>query len=159
MSDNWAWTTDATLPSCRGAHLPLMEEILDQLSQHGWEGRDFFGVQMALEESLTNAIRHGNKLDERKCVDVSCKVSPDVFWLRVKDEGEGFDPDDVADCTSQEGVECTGGRGMLLIKTFMTDVTHNAQGNCVTMKKVRSADEHEDKGNGHPAHGGPGPAV
>lgn len=137
MSDEWVWTVDAKLPSRRGAHLEIMEEILEQLTGLGWDGRDFFGVQMALEESLTNAIRHGNKCDESKQVAVECKVAPKRFWLRVEDEGKGFKREAVADCTTEKGIEATGGRGMMLIEAYMTTVELNDRGNCITMEKVR----------------------
>jgi serine/threonine-protein kinase RsbW len=140
VSTKWAWTTTATLPSRKGAHLPLLDEILARLTGLGWDGRDYFGIQMALEESLTNAIRHGNKLDESKSVQVECKASEDAFWIRVEDEGEGFQPNEVADCTDDEHLDCTGGRGMLLIKTYMTRVEHNQRGNRITLEKTRSRD-------------------
>ncbi|MEM6329437.1 MAG: ATP-binding protein [Planctomycetota bacterium] len=140
MSEQWAWTVETTLPSRRGAHLPLMDEILQHLGELGWDGRDYFGVQMALEESLSNAIRHGNKLDDSKVVRVECKVHADRFWIRVEDEGQGFQPAEVADCRSAEGLEAAGGRGMLLIEAYMTSVEHNPRGNCITMAKVRGED-------------------
>lgn len=139
VTDPWDWTVTATLPSRRGAHLKLMDEVLQRISNLGWEGRDFFGVQMALEESLTNAIRHGNKLDESKVVTVECRVSRDRFYLSVCDQGEGFRPTTVADCTSDEGLHACGGRGMMLINTYMDEVAHNEVGNCITMTKVRTA--------------------
>lgn len=139
MNHTWHWQTERTLPSVRNAHLPLMEEILAELNTLGWEGRDFFAVQMALEESLANAIKHGNQFDESKQVQVECRLSKQRFWIRVEDEGQGFNPDHVADCTTKEGLEACGGRGMLLIKTYMTVVEHNEAGNCVTLEKHREA--------------------
>ncbi len=115
-----------------------MQEILDELQALGWEGRDFFGVEMALEESLSNAIRHGNCMDESKSVLVECKVSPDRFWLRVTDQGTGFKPQSVPDCTADENLDCPGGRGLALIKAYMTRVEYNNCGNCVTMEKTRA---------------------
>ncbi|TWT37721.1 anti-sigma F factor [Posidoniimonas corsicana] len=137
MGQEWAWTTDVTLASQRGAHLPLMDEILAELKKRGWDGRDYFGVQMALEESLSNAIRHGNKLNEEKSVEVECKLSEESFWIRIRDEGDGFQPGEVADCTTAEGLSCHGGRGMMLINAYMTRVEHNEAGNCITMEKNR----------------------
>lgn len=139
MSQEWAWTIDTTLPSRRGAHLPLMEEILAELEKRGWEGRDYFGIQMALEESLSNAIRHGNQLDESKKVQVACRLNDTRFWIEIEDEGHGFQPQEVADCTSEEGLAACGGRGMLLIDAYMTSVSHNERGNTITMEKVRDA--------------------
>jgi serine/threonine-protein kinase RsbW len=140
MSESsWSWTLQKPLPSRRDAHIPLLEEILQELERHGWDpnGRDYFGVQMALEESLSNAIRHGNKCDESKQVLVECKVSPERFWLRVTDEGPGFKPHAVPDCTADENLGCQGGRGLALIQAYMTYVQYNECGNSVTMEKTR----------------------
>ena len=139
MSEHrWNWTSHQQLPSRKGAHLSLMEEILRELERLGWDGRDFFGIQMALEESLTNAIRHGNRLDETKHVLVECKLSGEQFWLRVTDEGLGFQPQEVPDCTADENLHCPGGRGLALIKAYMTSVEYNSRGNCVTLEKTRT---------------------
>jgi serine/threonine-protein kinase RsbW len=115
-----------------------VREVLAQMEQLGWTGRDLFAIQMALEESLTNAIRHGNRLDEKKKVVVECKASPDRFWLRVQDEGAGFRPEVVPDCTADENLERCGGRGLALIKAYMSSVRYNDRGNCVTMEKFRT---------------------
>jgi serine/threonine-protein kinase RsbW len=140
MSEHsWSWTTRAVFPSRAGAHVTLMQEILNELKRAGWAGRDLFGIELALEESLNNAIRHGNRLDESKHVAVDCRISPERFWLRVMDEGCGFDPNAVPDCTAEENIECPGGRGLALIRAYMTHVEHNDCGNCLTMEKVRSA--------------------
>jgi serine/threonine-protein kinase RsbW len=140
MSEHgWSWTSQRKLPSRRGAHRSHLEEILQKLEQLGWErdGRDYFAIEMALEESLTNAIRHGNKEDESKHVLVECKLSGERFWLRVTDEGPGFKPNHVPDCTADENLECPGGRGLALINAYMTRVEFSDRGNCVTMEKIR----------------------
>ncbi len=142
MSEHgWSWTTRTTLPSRHGAYIPCMQQIREQLVDCGWDGRDLFGIELTLQESLNNAIRHGNCLDESKHVFVECKVSPERFWVRIEDEGRGFCPDHVPDCTADENLECPGGRGLALIRAFMTHVEHNQRGNCVTLEKIRSTDE------------------
>jgi serine/threonine-protein kinase RsbW len=135
---NWTWKVATKLASARNAHIPLMEDIVARMGQIGWTERELFGIQMALEESLSNAIRHGNKLDESKQVAVECRISPQRFWLRVEDEGEGFDPRKVPDCTMDESLHDCGGRGVMLITAYMTQVDYNQRGNCVTMEKVRN---------------------
>ena len=138
MSEHhWSWTVDTSFASRMGAHQPCMQNILAQLRQFGWCNHDLFSIELALEESLSNAIRHGNRCDESKQVVVSCKLSPERFWLRVQDEGPGFQPHSVPDCTAQENLECPGGRGVALIKAYMTRVEYNDCGNCVTMEKIR----------------------
>jgi serine/threonine-protein kinase RsbW len=140
MSDHrWIWTAKRSLPSRLGAHYPHMQEIVQVLTELGWEGRDLFGVELALEESLSNAIRHGNRLDESKAVLIECKVSPQKFWLKVRDQGPGFQPDHVPDCTAADNLECPGGRGLALIRAYMTRVQYNKRGNCVTLEKTRSS--------------------
>jgi serine/threonine-protein kinase RsbW len=134
----WSWTVKTSLPSRQGAHYAHMQEIVQIMKDLGWEGRDLFGVELALEESLTNAIRHGNRLDASKAVSIECKVSPQKFWLKVRDEGAGFRADQVPDCTAHDNLECPGGRGLALIKAYMTRVEYNKRGNCVTLEKTRT---------------------
>jgi serine/threonine-protein kinase RsbW len=59
----------------------------------------------------------------------------------VQDEGTGFDPNHVPDCTADENLQCPGGRGVTLIRAYMTNVEFNPCGNTVTMEKIRSADD------------------
>ena len=74
---------------------------------------------------------------------VGCKLNAERFWLRVEDEGKGFVPDDVPDCRSDEHLEDCGGRGLLLIQSYMTSVSYNERGNCVTLEKVRTPKEED----------------
>ena len=141
MSDHhWSWTAVRSLPSLPGAHLAYAQEVSEELKRLGWSGRDLFGIELALEESLNNAIHHGNRLDESKQVLVECKLSPERFWLRVRDEGPGFQPKLVPDCTADENLDCPGGRGLALMRAYMSRVEHNDRGNCVTMEKNRSGE-------------------
>ena len=125
-------------PSIRGANKPVIDEILGQLQEHGWSDTDLFGIHLALEEALVNAIRHGNCFDEGKQVHVACKVSGKHLWVKVDDEGPGFNPDRVPDCTMPENLEAPSGRGIMLMRSFMTNVEYNARGNSVVMEKSRS---------------------
>jgi serine/threonine-protein kinase RsbW len=141
MSEHaWSWTVETNFPSRLGAHDTCVRDVLAALERLGWSCSDLFAIQMALEESLTNAIRHGNRHDEAKLVRVECKASPERFWLKVADEGPGFKPEDVPDCTAEENLDRCGGRGLALIKAYMTRVEYNACGNCVTMEKQRTAE-------------------
>ncbi len=133
----WDWTAETDFPSKLGEHLPFLEEVLGRIEALGWEGRDHFGVQMTLEETLTNAIRHGNHCDESKRVRAACKVSGERFWMSVEDEGEGFRRDEVADCSAEENLEAFGGRGMALIDAYMEKVTFNERGNRITVETFR----------------------
>jgi serine/threonine-protein kinase RsbW len=135
-----SWTR--RFPSALDSYLSFIEEVLAQLDEHGWSKRDLFGVHMALEESISNAIRHGNKLDPDKHVDVECRVSPKRFWIRVEDQGAGFCPEDVPDCCSPECLELPGGRGLALMKAYMSKVQYNERGNCLVLEKKLDESPH-----------------
>ena len=139
-SHRWSQNIEQTLPSRQGAHVPLVERVLRELEELGWESRELFGIHMALEESLTNAIRHGNKFDEAKVVKVHCRLSPERFWLMVQDEGPGFVLDCIPDCTCDDRLDVPGGRGLMLIRAYMNDVCYTDRGTCVTMEKIRGVE-------------------
>ena len=114
-----------------------MEELLDQLASHGWPQADVFAIHLAVEEAITNAIVHGNKLDPGKVVRVACVVSPTLARIEVADEGSGFDPSSVPDCRLEDRLDAPNGRGVMLMRTFMTRIEYNARGNRVLMEKQR----------------------
>jgi len=136
-TENWTWTTEVTLPSELDAGGKVKQEIQRQLALHDWEEQDVFAVQLALEEALVNAIKHGNQLDADKCVRLACRLSQRRIRIEVTDEGPGFDPSEVPDPTAEENLEIPCGRGVMLIRSFMTSVTYNDKGNHVVMEKTR----------------------
>lgn len=125
-----------SLPSTLTAYHDFMQSVIDQLESLGWKHSDLFAIHMALEESISNAIRHGNKEDPAKRVAIDCEFSDVRFWIRVCDEGLGFDPKKVPDCCDPDRLEVSGGRGLALMKAYMTFMEYNARGNCLTMEKL-----------------------
>jgi serine/threonine-protein kinase RsbW len=90
---------------------------LDEDSSH-W-------VSVAIRESVINAIKHGNRNDASKKVFVEFETTiAEVAELaiRVRDQGEGFDPEAVADPLAPENMLKSSGRGIFLIRNFMDDV-------------------------------------
>jgi serine/threonine-protein kinase RsbW len=139
--DVTGWRKIIDLPSERGASRGIMEELLEQLGLHGWSPSDTFAIHLAAEEAIVNAIIHGNKLDPAKQVHVDCMVSPELVRIEVADQGTGFDPASVPDCTLEERLEVPTGRGVMLMRTFMTRLEYNATGNSVLMEKRRTQAE------------------
>ena len=92
-----------------------------------FDERDLFSVELALEEALVNAIKHGNQLQPEKKVRVAYSVSSERFDILIEDEGEGFCPDDVPDPTLPENLARPCGRGLLLIRSFMTSVDYQGR--------------------------------
>jgi serine/threonine-protein kinase RsbW len=135
------WRRELDLPSERGASRQIMDELLEQLDRHGWSATDKFGIHLAAEEAIVNAILHGNRLDPRKRVHVICTISPDLFRIDITDEGDGFDPALVPDCTQEDRLTVPSGRGVMLMRSFMTRIEYNAKGNRVVLEKTRSPEE------------------
>ena len=79
-------------------------------------------VLMALREALANAIKHGNAQDMAKRVHVDMQVAGSTLEIRIRDEGQGFDPDLVGDPLAPENRLKTSGRGIFYMRTFMDDV-------------------------------------
>ncbi|MGD9721113.1 MAG: ATP-binding protein [Pirellulales bacterium] len=134
------WTFDRTISSELAAGHRILEELLEKIGAEGWSSRDIFGIRLALEEAVVNAIKHGNRLDASKQVHVVCKSTPEKVWFKVSDEGPGFNPKSVPDCTDSDHIDCPNGRGIMLMRNFMSSVEYSGRGNVVTMEKLRDQD-------------------
>ena len=141
---------------------PTIENLQSGLPS--WSHRDRLQIGMAIEEALTNAMHHGNlevcsklregdsdskyyqTIAERKQlgkfrgrkVRVEAEFSDEHICIQISDEGAGFDPASIPDPRCSENLERVSGRGLLLIRSFMDQVAHNAIGNQITMTKMRN---------------------
>jgi len=119
----------------------VQDEIERELQACHFAEHDIFSIRLAMEEALVNAIKHGNQMDPTKKVHISYQVTPKRFEVRIVDEGKGFDPEDVPDCQAPENLERASGRGLLLMRYYMTEVTYHPPGNRVSMSKVVASGE------------------
>lgn len=110
--------------------------ILPRLEALNYGERAVFGVRLAIEEAVINAIKHGNRMDKAKRVTITYSVDEKECAISVEDEGPGFDPASVPDPTADENLELTHGRGLVLIRAYMDNVSFNKRGNRITMRKV-----------------------
>ena len=140
-----------------------VKELLRQMDLCG--ERDLVQIATALDEALLNAIVHGNlevsselrevdngseyrrlALERReqlpysqRHVCVTAQLTREEVVFIIRDEGCGFDPNDIPDPTDPANLEKPSGRGLLLINAFMDEVTHNSCGNEIRMVKRRKA--------------------
>jgi len=128
---------EVSIPSDLAEARRVQNLIEEALQAHAYSEHDIFSIKLAVEEALVNAIKHGNQMDPDKRVVVSYKITAQRFEVRITDEGVGFNPADVPDPTADENIERPCGRGLLLIRGFMTEVTYHGCGNSVSMSKVR----------------------
>lgn len=126
------------IPSDLAAARQLQSDIEAALQSVQFAEAEVFAVKMALEEALVNAIKHGNQMDAAKVVTVEYLVRPERFDVRITDQGAGFDPDDVPDPTDPDNIERPCGRGLLLIRYYMTEVAFHDKGSTIAMSKLRN---------------------
>ncbi len=136
--NGWSWKTERTVPSKSGASRKIIQEVLAKLRADGWSREDIFAIHLALEEGLMNAIKHGNGSDANKRVFLRCNLSAERIWIEIRDEGVGFDPAVLPDPTDAENLHTASGRGVMLMRAYMSSVEFNESGNCVTMEKLRN---------------------
>jgi len=92
----------------------------DEFAKRAGLGDDFIAsIDLAVRESVANAVKHGNKFDESKSVDIKLIRNENGFEMLVIDHGNGFDPDDVPDPTDPANLLKASGRGILFMRAFM----------------------------------------
>lgn len=133
-----------TVPSDTSQAREVQERIIGLLEEREYSERDLFGVRLALEEALVNAIKHGNGMDPAKQVSIDCQFKDDRVRIVIEDEGGGFDVSTVPDPTSDENLDKPGGRGIMLMKAFMTHVEYNDTGNRLLLEKLRNEPVEDD---------------
>lgn len=115
-------------------------EALNFASHVGFSDEEVYAIDMAVREVVANAVKHGNKEDETKAVEITLRNSNEGFEVTVRDFGKGFAVEEVPDPTNPENLLKANGRGILFMKTFMDEVewfNHANGGMIVKMLKRR----------------------
>jgi serine/threonine-protein kinase RsbW len=107
--------------------LDLVQLVSDRMGQMAGLDEDaVHWVGVAVRESVINAMKHGNRLDEAKSVTIEFSfvpaATPTQLIVRVLDEGEGFEPDLIANPLAPENLLKSSGRGIFFMRSFMDDV-------------------------------------
>ena len=108
--------------------LDFVQVVSDRMAQlAGLDEDAVHWIGVAVRESVINAIKHGNREDYGKIVTVEFAMAPSKdpseLVVRVLDQGEGFDPEEVADPLAPENILKSSGRGIFFMRNFMDDVT------------------------------------
>lgn len=112
----------------------LEEGVVAQIESLGYPKSARFAVILALEEAIANAFQHGHRgLSADVPIIVNYEVTAERVRIVVEDQGPGFTPGDVPDPTVDENITCPSGRGMMLIRAYMSEVRHNETGNRLEM--------------------------
>jgi len=125
----------------------VVEETMNRLEI---AGRTCYEVGMAVREAVANAIEHGNRAAPERKVEVELDLLPGELVVRVRDEGSGFDPNQVSDPLASANLLRTSGRGILFMREFMDEIDYTFGlngGTQVTLRKLlnRSASSTEEE--------------
>jgi serine/threonine-protein kinase RsbW len=104
----------------------------------GYDDLVLFALDMATRESVANAVKHGNKFDEQKDVDIQISADDASVEIAVRDRGTGFAVSEIPDPTDPENLLKASGRGILFMQNFMDAVSwenHPEGGTVVRMSK------------------------
>lgn len=136
------------LPNERAAIARAESDLLAAVERHGYPQASVFALRLAFEEAVINAFRHGHRALPDRPIDVSWRVDAGKVSITVADQGPGFDPDSVPDPTLDENLAKPSGRGIMLMRGYMTRVEFRDRGSTVCMvytrPKARPADKQRE---------------
>lgn len=118
--------------------------LVDLCHRAGCAEDEEYWLVTALREAVANAVRHGNQQDPGRVVKITYEIVNSTVTIRVEDEGEGFDPEDIPDPTDPENLLRPSGRGIFYMRQFMNRVDFDptpAGGTAVVMVKELASND------------------
>lgn len=112
-----------------------VEGLLNELQTNlGFDDEFYARLMLTVSEAATNGIVHGNKLDPSKKVTVSANADDSVLTVITTDEGEGFEPEEVANPLAEENLLKPSGRGVFLMKEYADEVEYQNEGRTLVLR-------------------------
>ncbi len=121
-------------------NIRMIESFIDNAKERFELDDDIYGnIMIAVTEAVNNAIKHGNASDKNKNVLISLSLNDSLIKFVVKDEGSGFDYQNLPDPTAPENIEKIGGRGIFLMKHLSDEVEFKDKGRIVELSFYMNA--------------------
>lgn len=121
-------------------NIRMIESFIDNAKERFELDDDIYGnIMIAVTEAVNNAIKHGNANDRSKNVLLSLSLKDSLIKFVVKDEGTGFDYQNLPDPTAPENIEKVGGRGIFLMKHLSDEVEFKDHGRIVELSFYMNA--------------------
>jgi len=121
-------------------NIRMIESFIDNAKEKFHLDDDIYGnIMIAVTEAVNNAIKHGNNNNKTKNVHLSLSLDESMIKFVVKDEGQGFNYDNLPDPTSPENLEKPGGRGIFLMKHLSDEVQFKENGRIVELSFYMNA--------------------
>ena len=115
-------------------NIRIIESFIDNIKEKFSLDDDIYGnIMIAVTESVNNAIMHGNKNNRTKNVTLSLSLNDNTINFKIKDEGIGFDYQNLPDPTSPENIDKPSGRGIFLMKHLSDEVNFSNNGSLVEL--------------------------
>ena len=115
-------------------NIRIIESFIDNAKEKFNLDDDIYGnIMIAVTESVNNAIMHGNKNDRTKNVTLSLSLNDNIINFQIRDEGIGFDFQNLPDPTSPENIDKPSGRGIFLMKHLSDEVNFSNNGSMVEL--------------------------
>ncbi len=115
-------------------NIRMIESFIDNAKEKFKLEDDIYGnIMIAVTEAVNNAIKHGNKNDKSKNVDLSLMLEETQIRFEIRDFGDGFDYQNLPDPTAPENLEKPGGRGIFLMKNLSDEVSFKEDGKVVEL--------------------------
>jgi serine/threonine-protein kinase RsbW len=115
-------------------NIRMIESFIDNAKDRFHLDDDIYGnIMIAVTEAVNNAIKHGNNNNKTKNVYLSLSLQDSLIKFVVKDEGNGFNYENLPDPTSPENLEKPGGRGIFLMKHLSDEVLFKDDGRVVEL--------------------------
>ena len=115
--------------------LELLEGLLNELQVVLNFDDDFYAhLMLSVSEAATNAIVHGNKLNPSKKVTIDAEANTHTLAFTIKDEGDGFNPDNIPNPLEEEHLLIPSGRGVFLIKEYADELEYQDEGRTIVIK-------------------------
>ncbi len=116
------------------------QEAAEFAAASGFDEAALYAIDMAVCEAAANAVKHGNREDETKPVEITFENLEAGFEITIRDFGAGFAVEEIPDPTNPENLLKGNGRGVLFMRSFMEEVewlNHTEGGMIVKMLKRR----------------------
>ena len=115
--------------------LKLVERfLLEIFKEYNLDEKNFNRVFLCISEAVVNAIEHGNNSDYNKTVFIGIDYNENLMDICIKDQGKGFNVENIQDPTAIENIKKVSGRGIHIIKSLSDGVLFNNKGNLVKIK-------------------------
>lgn len=116
------------------SNIRIVENAIDDaIGEIGISKESYGKILVSTLEAVNNAIIHGNRSNPAKKVEILISYKVDILKIKIRDQGNGFNPDEVPDPTFPENLQALNGRGVFLMMRLADEIKYSKKGNTVTM--------------------------